>query len=143
MRQTKFRAWDTKEKKMVTDGVYHVGSLGSESLAVDFRGNVFSVGEDICGNAYTGSIPEGRFILMQFTGLHDADGVDIYEGDVVRYGDGRVRAITWNEDQASFSQDGRYSRNRYRWSFTCDDAFLCEVIGNIYANPELLEAPHD
>ena len=73
-------------------------------------------------------------IIMQFTGLHDKNGKEIYEGDIVTYSgitsnnEKIIRIISYNTDYARF-QSGMY---------LLDNIELIEVIGNIYENPELL-----
>lgn len=78
----------------------------------------------------------GEAVLMQFTGLHDKNGKEIYEGDV----------ISWR----SYKGECYYDNGRF-WikGFSCtwqddpSDAFSegepLEVIGNVYENPELLK----
>ena len=68
--------------------------------------------------------------LMQFTGLLDKNGVDIYEGDVVDY-DFELGAITYENIMASFCFGGN--------QFDIAEAKYMKVIGNIYEHPHLLE----
>ena len=80
--------------------------------------------------------------LMQYTGIKDKNGKEIYEGDIVKYLN-RIGKIEWHEYQASF--DLTYvkaieglpyikirpiSNNQWRIDL--------EIIGNIHENPELL-----
>jgi hypothetical protein len=70
--------------------------------------------------------------LMQYTGLKDREGREIYESDIVKEGD-LIGVIGWHDDYARF----RYTHETGSAGLYC---FYGEVIGNIYENPELLEA---
>lgn len=90
---------------------------------------------------------EGKSILMQFTGLKDKNGKEIYEGDLVRSGNGRIWEVKFGEFVYSMP-DQEYSGYGY---YICPNEkeyqkkgnwYLyqsVEVIGNIHENPELLE----
>ena len=66
---------------------------------------------------------------MQFTGLTDKNGKEIYEGDIVRYRDG-IYKVDWFENGFYLFRDVRAKFDIW-WVDT-------EVVGNIYENPELL-----
>lgn len=73
----------------------------------------------------------------QFTGLRDANGVEIYEGDIVRFD---VRGIA--TVKAELNQKGVAAMEPYGNSFGSWCPQYCDyvrVIGNIHENPELLE----
>ena len=81
--------------------------------------------------------------VLQFTGLQDRNGKEIYEGDILKYNfpyDGRLKHIgpvTYFETQASFGLKDIYGNEIPLYRITANNYF--EVIGNIYENPELLE----
>ncbi len=79
-------------------------------------------------------------VLMQYTGLKDKNGKEIYEGDLVKVegAGGEPLQIVWNTTQlCGFAyQAGAF----YHGFIEPDDSI--EVIGNIYENPELLSTPN-
>lgn len=84
---------------------------------------------------------------MQFTGLHDKNGKEIYEGDVTRI---NILDVGWvNCVVKHLEESGGYRHHKINqmqavkacpgegWSMLISDMF--EVIGNIYENPELIK----
>jgi uncharacterized phage protein (TIGR01671 family) len=119
VREIKFRAWDKKHNEMVPwDSIKRTGVLGT--LANNQNRQISNVK------------------LMQYTGLKDKNGVEIYEGDILRLKN-RVTSDSkiWRDSISSvFFKNGM---------FVVDDDYpslidysMVEVIGNIYQNPELL-----
>lgn len=126
MRSIKFRAWDTAAKQMLTN----------TSLSVRFDGEVVhAVDTD---NAWK------HVDLMQFAGLYDKNGKEIYEGDVVQFymdgvgkGEGlQMRVVKWSPTITGFDPFNDYSQHCCNWSV---DMKTVEIIGNIYENPALVE----
>lgn len=74
--------------------------------------------------------------LMQYTGLKDKNGVEIYEGDIVRcFRDGPSEVVF---KKGCFGLETYIAIGNYYSTF--DEVYgYCEIIGNIYENPELLE----
>lgn len=78
--------------------------------------------------------------LMQSTGLKDKNGKEIFEGDIVDY-KGRKALVSWHGSYASFIYrfvDELQKRNA-EWNPLYLAYMRCEVIGNIYENPEFWE----
>jgi uncharacterized phage protein (TIGR01671 family) len=88
--------------------------------------------------------------VMQYTGLKDKNGKEIYEGDIVKIHnypdefkrqeapkDFNVFEVKWNQYVWSFSNESIYTPMSTYHERTMTD-YEIEVIGNIYENPELL-----
>lgn len=110
MKEIKFRMWQPVMKTM---------------SPISAMGLSFKQGE-ICTN--------DNSVLMQYTGLLDAKGKEIWEGDVVQeqyHGSLYVQEIKWSEPNAGFWIGGTTHLNKGM-------AQDLEVIGNIWENPDLL-----
>src|SRR5690606_11227640 len=81
-----------------------------------------------------------RYVLMQYTGLKDKNGREIYEGDIVLYDRNIHKDIDTAKFKVVWAKD-RYVLQEIKHKYYIDDVTweLVEVIGNIYENPELME----
>ena len=111
-REIKFRAWDGK-KMLYSD---NIGGFAIDDLRNGFWQDV-----------------------MQFTGLKDKNGKEIYEGDILEALDKHKGFVKYEKD--SFIVDGKATHIFYT-SFRILSLHISqqEIIGNIYQNPELLNA---
>lgn len=136
MREIKFRAWIVQEERMA-DEVYDI-EFNHGRIKVDHT--------DLDGTySYYANIPpkKPRYILMQFIGLKDKNGKEIYEGDILicpdlieRYGQVNYRQEVCSFELLIKEQTSKTSVKFY--NYTLDDVTKFEVIGNIHENPELL-----
>ena len=129
MREIKFRAWDNEEKWMV-DGLY-----------ISFDGDIFTDDVDPHDTPYKEMelANAERYELMQFTGLKDANGKEIYEGDVLRDSESIVIVkFVDGEFSVDYRTIGGKWRN-YSSLFGYLEDYEGEIIGNIYETPELIE----
>ena len=123
MREIKFRAWDTK------------------LLTMDCWENLIDT--QLLTDGFNGL----DCLLMQYTGLKDKNGVEIYEGDIIKDSSNRLMTVEWDRrvgtsrfifrviNTIGHIKVGRFI-NTHEWIMPDDNDI--EVVGNIYQNPELL-----
>jgi uncharacterized phage protein (TIGR01671 family) len=73
----------------------------------------------------------------QYTGLKDRHGQEIYEGDILRDDEMGLNVVRWED--GSFWLEMFYEGNQSLMEHLSDYNEVCEIIGNIYENPELLK----
>lgn len=137
MREIKLKAWNKATKKMY------------EVIKIDFY-------NEKVGYLFADPITQGEAIgyfkfsdidLMEYTGLKDKNGKEIYEGDICRWRDSEtfndeiledIFVVVWNDEKLAWytqNEDGNFGYDLYEYT---DDRDL-GVIGNIYENIDLLE----
>ena len=129
----KFRAWVKEQNRMIKVFGFNEHLVFEQTWdSPSIKENIFEI-ED-CH-------------IMQFTGLIDKNGTEIYEGDIVsiEYGKGIVEysekqamfIINWIGDNEAYNESLAYNPRNYIYGKTRKDI---EVIGNIYENPEFRQS---
>lgn len=145
-REIKFRIYDTDEKEMFYQ---------EDIDYIDINNEIAYINQDGGGYDYLIDFVYGYGKLMQYTGLKDKNGKEIYEGDILRckclkkckldscaekviqY---KNSLIEWWESGCNLGYRLRDSKGKTMMiKPTHLNTMEVEVIGNIYENPELLE----
>jgi uncharacterized phage protein (TIGR01671 family) len=127
MKHAKFRAWDNVNKQMF------------DVIKMTFSADGIKVGVGYISNPNCGITYRKDIILIQFTGLIDKNGVEVYEGDIVNvlnYLNGEIWEGHTHYDEVVFL-NGRFDIKN-PWCHESLQSNTVEVIGNIHENPELL-----
>ena len=137
-REIKFRAWDIENKEML------------KVQELDFEPTFYGGRIAIRPDQYNDYFDTEDMILMQYTGLHDENGKEIYEGDIVLYQDWEMAyegggndsfinkgIVEYCEDNCCFNVTERQTVDLADVLYKDNEDL--EIIGNIYDNPELLE----
>ena len=122
MREIKFRAWHKGKKIM--GKVLGIDILHKEIF--------FSNGDvDYC------EISNFKYIeLMQYTGLKDKNGKEIYEGDIIKFLN-NIFEVIWCNEKASFMLKNKEYKEFLNFIYENNNGM--EIVGNIYENPELIK----
>lgn len=151
MREIKFRAWDVGLKQMIP--VFDIQFHDPVTRHIDGISLKPKTAQPTIINKRTvwRQVHEDDAVLMQYTGLKDKNGVEIYEGDILGYSHGKderfsefIGSVRWGD--CYFIVDGLAGW----WTESAKELMseslqsttnksVCEVIGNIYSNPELVK----
>jgi len=123
-REIKFRAWDKVMNEMFYDSELSNGDL----LVIHMDGRLELSDDD--------TYKVGDFELMQFTGLKDKNGKEIYEGDIF-VSRGLCTAVVEWEKEGRFLG---FTIGGERKIIYINREPKVEIIGNCFENPELMEA---
>jgi hypothetical protein len=152
-RDVRFRVWDKETKQMfqVNQLLWHPDKKSQKT----FGSLVVGHGQHNCLRSIQ------NYVLMQYTGLKDKNGREIYEGDIVRWDDGtkgelwRVAQVVWDErgqwkyqiipDQCvNCNPPSDFGLGSFIYTPNCTQyGNVLEVIGNIHQNGDLLNDSKD
>jgi len=139
MREIKFRVWDKKTKKMrqLVNVVFNTGFFGVESDDNTVK-LIWVKGKDIIEYKDIQIQREDNFELMQYTGLHDKNGKEIYEGDIIKILGGEYEQGFYEWDETVQIKDLIYDRFNLMMTISQIGNQAIEVIGNIWEDSDLL-----
>lgn len=130
MREIKFRGYGKDAKQWIYGSLLDEQSVGIVAIQDEYC-HVYAVEPESVG---------------QYTGLRDAEGREIYEGDIVRFND-ELGLVVWRAGEFDIDlQSGPCCIGALaclEMPFGDDDFNKIHVIGNVHDNPDLLEVAHD
>lgn len=142
MREVKFRAWDKRTKQMFD----HEDFLEEGRLLVRMAVKL-AQGEPDVANAKGGIMlhtDDKNMEHMQYTGLKDKNGKEIYEGDIQEFKNGYRAAVEFKHGMFGINPVIKYDRESFIelniYTHSIEEGNALNIIGNIYENPEHLEA---
>jgi uncharacterized phage protein (TIGR01671 family) len=116
-REIKFRAWSKP------------GGRFLEDVRIDMDGSIYPTTPS---GDYDYDVDCLQVVIMQYTGLKDKNGTEIYEGDVQDYGNGRVAVVEFRNGCFGLMLPG----GQFEKTWVTPDQF--KVIGNIFEHKNLL-----
>lgn len=132
MREYKFRVWNNDTKELVKiDDLYE--------LQINEKGRWFCMfADNLFCNFMNG-------FLMQYTGLRDKNGEEIFEDDIVQFVSNdklldKIGVVTWDDKGADYNIMGKYEGldTEFKCAFGLIDGEY-EVLGNVYEHSHLLQ----
>lgn len=126
MREIKFRAWSKLLNKMLSHE--DLNKTLKDLTKIEYIAGIF--------------LPLNSDVeVMQYTGLKDSNGNEIYEGDIVKiedyFGEDIIGRVIYDEATAGYVFHKGNERNYFQMTLDLE-SYVYYVIGNIYENPELL-----
>ena len=136
MREIKFRAWIDESDLCNREELHNHLTDNNEFIPFmqDLNDWYFDDGQTL--GDYFSNFGIGN--VMQYTGLKDKNGTEIYEGDILYFEPYKTHSNDRVVEYIDGAYHGRLIRNGYS-KLLAECVYETKVIGNIYENPELLE----
>ena len=139
-REIKFRAWDKSDKVMreVYGLLYpKISNHGNrDKFMVNMHCSDYEKQKAIILSDFERPLEEIE--LMQYTGLKDKNGKEIYEGDIVKETFGHTGQVVFQYGAFLLADKKGKIVELGEWQDSVVSSVVCEIVGNIYENPKIL-----
>ena len=125
MRQIKFRAWDKSSNCWIDMKTVAIDPDGGHLLS--------ATGDELVWSNHS------NYEIMQFTGLTDKNGKEIYEGDILEHWDNRYIVPNFTPLDRMYKAENIKEHQEGSDDWISMSNVDWEVIGNIYENPDLIK----
>lgn len=124
MREIKFRAYHKERKE-----IFEIASIDFEEKKAALSNGIIKLL----------NVDFKQFELLQYTGLKDKNGKEIYEGDILFFRDENMKYIVVWQDAAFIIKSIEIRKYSEKMFWLDDTEICCEIVENIYENKKLLE----